>query len=70
MQHVPREQNNEVNALADLGSLVEDDELNSGTVVQLMRSVIEEGHAEINFTSLTWDWRNKYIEYLKNGKLP
>nr|XP_009783541.1 PREDICTED: uncharacterized protein LOC104232130 [Nicotiana sylvestris] len=20
--------------------------------------------------SLTWDWRNKYIEYLKNGKLP
>ena len=35
-----------------------------------MRSVIEEGHAEINSTSLTWYWKNKYIEYLKNGKLP
>nr|XP_009763444.1 PREDICTED: uncharacterized protein LOC104215355 [Nicotiana sylvestris] len=35
-----------------------------------MRSVVEEGHVEINSTSLTWGWRNKYIEYLKNGKLP
>ncbi|XP_070011132.1 uncharacterized protein [Nicotiana sylvestris] len=70
LQHVPQEQNNEVDALANLGSSVEDDELNSGIVVQLMRSVIEEGHPEINSTSLTWNWRNKYIEYLKNGKLP
>nr|XP_009765537.1 PREDICTED: uncharacterized protein LOC104217079 [Nicotiana sylvestris] len=54
-----------------LGSLGDsDDELNSGTIVQPSRSVIEEVHAKINSTSLTWDWRNKYIEYLKNGKLP
>ncbi|XP_009776587.1 uncharacterized protein [Nicotiana sylvestris] len=32
--------------------------------------MVDEGHAGINSTSLTWDWRNKYIEYLKNGKLP
>ncbi|XP_070025237.1 uncharacterized protein [Nicotiana sylvestris] len=32
--------------------------------------MIEKGHAEINSTSLTWNWRNKYIEYSKNGKLP
>lgn len=55
LQHVPREQNSEADALANLGSSVEDDELNSRTVVQLIRSVIEEGHAEINSTSLTWD---------------
>nr|XP_009788356.1 PREDICTED: uncharacterized protein LOC104236174 [Nicotiana sylvestris] len=61
LQHVLREQNNEADTLANLGSSVEDDGLNSGTVVQLMRSVIEEGNAEINSTSLTWDWRNKYI---------
>lgn len=67
---MPREQNSEADALANLGSLVEDNEISSGTVVQLSRSVIEEGHAEINFTSLTWDWRSKYIEYLKNKKLP
>lgn len=32
--------------------------------------MIEEGHADIKSISLTWDWRNKYIDYLKNGKLP
>ncbi|XP_070009718.1 uncharacterized protein [Nicotiana sylvestris] len=70
LDHVPREQNSEVDALANLGSSVKEDDIVSGTVVQLSRSVVEEGHAEINSTSLTWDWRNKYIDYLKNGKLP
>ncbi|XP_070039214.1 uncharacterized protein [Nicotiana tomentosiformis] len=70
LQYVPREQNSEADALANLGSSVEDDELNSGAVVQLIKSVIEEGQAEINYTSLTWDWRNRYIKYFKNGKLP
>jgi len=32
--------------------------------------VVDEGHVEINSTILTWDWRNKYIIYLKDGKLP
>nr|XP_009780911.1 PREDICTED: uncharacterized protein LOC104229884 [Nicotiana sylvestris] len=68
--HVPRDQNSKANALANLGSSVEDDDLKSRVVVQLMRLVVEEGHAEINSTSLTWDWRNKYIEYLKTGKVP
>ncbi|XP_070026410.1 uncharacterized protein [Nicotiana sylvestris] len=70
LQHVPREQNNEADALANLGLSVEEDEISSGNIIQLSRSVIEEGHAEINSTSLTWGWRNKYIEYLKNEKLP
>ncbi|XP_070032265.1 uncharacterized protein [Nicotiana tomentosiformis] len=70
LQHVPREQNCEDDALANLGSSVEEDEISSGNVIQLSKSVIEEGHAEINSTSLTSDWRNKYIEYLKNEKLP
>ncbi|XP_070015940.1 uncharacterized protein [Nicotiana sylvestris] len=68
--HMPREQNSEVDALANLGSLVNEDDIVPGTIVQLSRFVVEEGHAEINSTSLTWDWRNKYIDYLKNGKLP
>ncbi|XP_070029761.1 uncharacterized protein [Nicotiana sylvestris] len=70
LDHVPREQNSEADALANLGSSVEEDDIVPRTVVQLSRSVVEKGHAEINSTSLTWDWRNKYIEYLKNGKLP
>nr|XP_009767615.1 PREDICTED: uncharacterized protein LOC104218749 [Nicotiana sylvestris] len=59
----------EVDALANLGSSVEEEDLLPEAVVQLFKSVVEEGHAEINSTSLTWDWRNKYIVYLKDGKL-
>ncbi|XP_070025134.1 uncharacterized protein [Nicotiana sylvestris] len=70
LQHVPRNQTSEADALGNLGSSVEDDELNSGAVVQLIRLVVEEGHAEINSTSLTWDMRNKYVEYLMTEKLP
>ncbi|XP_060190505.1 uncharacterized protein LOC132619694 [Lycium barbarum] len=68
-KHVPRDQNNEADALGNLGSSVESDGFNSGVVVQLMRSFIETGHAEKNSTNLTWDWRNKYIDYLQIGKL-
>ncbi|XP_070020301.1 uncharacterized protein [Nicotiana sylvestris] len=70
LDHVPREQNSEADALANLGSSIEEDDIVPRTVVQLSRSVVEEGHAEINYTSLTWDWRNKYIDYLKDRKLP
>ncbi|XP_070039586.1 uncharacterized protein [Nicotiana tomentosiformis] len=70
LQHIPRDQNSEADALANLGSSVEDTEFNSGELVQLMRSVVEEGHAEINSTSLTWDWRNKYMAYLRTENLP
>ncbi|XP_070017272.1 uncharacterized protein [Nicotiana sylvestris] len=69
LDHVPREQNSEADALGNLGSSVEEDDIVLRTVIQLSRSVVEEAHAEINSTSLTWDWRNKCIEYLKNGKL-
>ncbi|XP_070022948.1 uncharacterized protein [Nicotiana sylvestris] len=69
LDHIPREQNSEADILANLGSSVEEDDIIPGTVIWLSRFVAEEGHAEINSTSLTWDWRNKYIEYLKNGKL-
>ncbi|XP_070009620.1 uncharacterized protein [Nicotiana sylvestris] len=68
--HIPQEENSEADALANLGSSVEEDDILPGSVVQLSKSVIKEGHAEINSTSLTWDWRNKYINYLEIGKLP
>ncbi|XP_070057904.1 uncharacterized protein [Nicotiana tomentosiformis] len=70
LQHVPQDQNSEADALANLRSSVDDDEFSSGTVVQHMKSVVDEGHAKINSTSLTWDRRNKYIDYFKTRKLP
>ncbi|XP_019248491.1 PREDICTED: uncharacterized protein LOC109227752 [Nicotiana attenuata] len=47
LQHVPEDQNSEADALANLGSSVNDDEFSFGTVVQLMKSVVKEGHAEL-----------------------
>ncbi|XP_060184694.1 uncharacterized protein LOC132614297 [Lycium barbarum] len=70
LEHVPRDQNDGTDALANLGSSVESYGFNSGAVVQLTKSVIETDHAEIKSTSLTWDWRNKYVDYLQIGKLP
>ncbi|XP_070026019.1 uncharacterized protein [Nicotiana sylvestris] len=69
LDHVPREQNSEADALANLGSLVEEDDIVPGTLVQLSKLVVEKGHAEINSACLTWDWRNKYIDFLNYGKL-
>ncbi|XP_070025093.1 uncharacterized protein [Nicotiana sylvestris] len=68
LDHVPREQNSEADAFANLGSSVEEDDIILGTIVQLSKSMVEEGHAEINSTCLMWDWR-KLIDYLNNGKL-
>nr|XP_009801393.1 PREDICTED: uncharacterized protein LOC104247136 [Nicotiana sylvestris] len=70
LQHVPQDQNSEDDALANLRSSIDDDVFSSGIVVQLMESVVEEGHGEINSTSLTWDWRNKHVDYMKNTELP
>nr|XP_009792054.1 PREDICTED: uncharacterized protein LOC104239185 [Nicotiana sylvestris] len=63
-------ENNEADALANLGSSAEEEDLRPRFVVQLIKSVVKEGHTEINSSSLTWDLRNKYIIYLKDGKLP
>ncbi|XP_060187762.1 uncharacterized protein LOC132616966 [Lycium barbarum] len=70
VQHTPREQNTEADALANLGSSVEAERLSSGAIFQLMSSVIESNQVEVNAASLTWDWRNKYMNYLADGKLP
>ncbi|XP_019226279.1 PREDICTED: uncharacterized protein LOC109207752 [Nicotiana attenuata] len=68
--HISREQNCEAGAPENLGSSAEEEDLLPGTVIQLFKSAVEDGHTEINSASLTWDWRNKYIVYLKDGKLP
>ncbi|XP_059290704.1 uncharacterized protein LOC132044232 [Lycium ferocissimum] len=46
LEHISRDQNNEADALANLGSSVEFEGFNSGAAIQLMSSIIETSHAE------------------------
>nr|XP_016444094.1 PREDICTED: uncharacterized protein LOC107769402 [Nicotiana tabacum] len=62
-EHVPRDQNSEANALANLGSSVDSDEFDSGEVVQLMNSVVEEGNAK-RLTDSKGKWKEIFPEVL------
>ncbi|XP_070054884.1 uncharacterized protein [Nicotiana tomentosiformis] len=54
--HIPREDNAEANALANLGSSTEIKGSEFGTVVQLMSSVLDtNGYYDVNSASLVWD---------------
>ncbi|XP_019256377.1 PREDICTED: uncharacterized protein LOC109234769 [Nicotiana attenuata] len=69
--HIPREENTEADALANLGTSTEIKGSELGMVVQLMNSVLDtDGYYEVNSASLVWDWRNEIIDYLEHGKLP
>ncbi|XP_070037273.1 uncharacterized protein [Nicotiana tomentosiformis] len=69
--HIPREENEEADSLANLGSSTETKGSESRSVVQLMNSVLDtNGYYEVNSASLVWDLRNEIIDYLEHGKLP
>nr|XP_018628979.1 uncharacterized protein LOC108946507 [Nicotiana tomentosiformis] len=68
---IEREENSEVDALANLGSSMKMKGSDFGTVVQLMHSILDaDSYYEENTTNLVRDWRNKIIDYLEHGKCP
>nr|XP_033511173.1 uncharacterized protein LOC117275925 [Nicotiana tomentosiformis] len=68
--HIPMEENVEADALANLGSSTKIKGADSDAVVQLLHSVLDvDGYCEVNSTILIRDWRNEFVEYLRNGKL-
>ncbi|XP_070057204.1 uncharacterized protein [Nicotiana tomentosiformis] len=68
---IPREENMEADALANLGSSTKMKGFGSGTFVQLLHSILDvDGYYEVNSTNLVWDWRNEFVEYLRHGRLP
>ncbi|XP_070039957.1 uncharacterized protein [Nicotiana tomentosiformis] len=69
--HIPREENAEADALANLGSSTKLQGPESGAVVQPMNSTLDtNGYYVVNLTNLVWDWINAIIDYLEHGKLP
>ncbi|XP_070045681.1 uncharacterized protein [Nicotiana tomentosiformis] len=69
--HIPREENVEADALANLGSSTEMKGSDSDAIVKILYSVLDvDGYSEVDSTNLIWDRRNKFIEYIRHGKLP
>ncbi|XP_033516006.1 uncharacterized protein [Nicotiana tomentosiformis] len=61
--------NVEADALANLGLSIKMKGYDSNAVVQLLHSVWDvDDYCEVNSTSLIWDLRNEFIEYLRHGK--
>ncbi|XP_070039750.1 uncharacterized protein [Nicotiana tomentosiformis] len=68
---IPREENVEAGALANLGSSTEIKGSDFGAFVQLLHSMLDvDDYCKINSTNLIWDWRNEFIEYLIHCKFP
>ncbi|XP_070053972.1 uncharacterized protein [Nicotiana tomentosiformis] len=60
--HIPREENVKADALANLGSSTEMKGSDSGSVVQLLHSVLDvDGYCEVNSANLVWDWKNEFV---------
>ncbi|XP_070035326.1 uncharacterized protein [Nicotiana tomentosiformis] len=71
IMHIPREENAEADALANLGSSTEIKGSDSVTVIQFMHSVLDvDSYYEVNTTNLICDRRNEIIDYLEHEKLP
>lgn len=61
---IPREENTETDALTNLGSVAGIANSEDAIVVNLFHSAVDQTKCEVNFNSLTCDWRNEFINYL------
>ncbi|XP_070019375.1 uncharacterized protein [Nicotiana sylvestris] len=67
---IPRDENVEIDALANLASTTDVANDANTSVVHLFHSVLELDKNEVNFNHLTWDWRNEIIAFLQRGTVP
>ncbi|XP_075111624.1 uncharacterized protein LOC142181883 [Nicotiana tabacum] len=70
VMQIPREENFEANALANLASATEVTNDENASVIHLFYSVLDQDKNELNFNNLTWDWRNEIVTFLQYGILP
>nr|XP_009796070.1 PREDICTED: uncharacterized protein LOC104242696 [Nicotiana sylvestris] len=66
---IPREENVEANALANLASAAEVTNEENASVIHLFHSVLDQDKNELNYNDLTWDWRNEIVNFLQYGIL-
>ncbi|XP_019240769.1 PREDICTED: uncharacterized protein LOC109220751 [Nicotiana attenuata] len=69
--HIPREENVELEALANLGSSTKMKGSESDTVVQLLHLVLDvDGYCKVNSTNYSGTRGIEFVDYLRQGKLP
>ncbi|XP_070021979.1 uncharacterized protein [Nicotiana sylvestris] len=67
---IPRDENVEADALANLASAADMASNENASVIHLFHSVLDIDKNEVNFNNLTWDWRNEIFAFLQYGTIP
>nr|XP_016470841.1 PREDICTED: uncharacterized protein LOC107793073 [Nicotiana tabacum] len=70
LEKIPREENAEIDALANLVSAAEVTNKENSFVIHLFHSVLDQDKNEVNYNNLTWDWKNEIVNFLEYGILP
>ncbi|XP_075085005.1 uncharacterized protein LOC142168245 [Nicotiana tabacum] len=70
IMQIPREENAEADALANLASVAAVMNEENSTVIHSFHSALDQDKQEVNFNNLTWDWRNEFVNFLQHGILP
>ena len=60
---IPRDENVEADALANLAYAVDVASDANASVIHLFHSVLDPDKNEVNFNNLTWDWRNEIVAF-------
>ncbi|XP_075091861.1 uncharacterized protein LOC107820339 [Nicotiana tabacum] len=67
IMQIPREENAEEDALANLASITEVTSEENSIVIHLFHSALDHDKHEVSFNNLTWDWRNEIVNFLQYG---
>ncbi|XP_070029025.1 uncharacterized protein [Nicotiana sylvestris] len=67
---IPRDENAEADAQANLASVADAESNENALVIHLFHSVLYLDKNEVNFNNLTWYWRNEIVAFLQYGTVP
>ncbi|XP_070013753.1 uncharacterized protein [Nicotiana sylvestris] len=70
IRQIPRDENLEADALANLASAADVTNDANTSVIHLFHSVIDPDANEVNFNNLTWDWKKEIMAFLQYGTVP
>ncbi|XP_070012962.1 uncharacterized protein [Nicotiana sylvestris] len=70
VMQIPKDENVEVDALANLAFAADVASNENASVIHLFHLVLDPDKNEVNFNNLTWDWRCEIVAFLQYGTVP